>query len=199
MSSSVRREELGHKRSGERGSSRRVSQGSFASLSQDVRAHALPLFGRPATGSVGDRACRTPSSRVASRRRAANARLPPFAECVDCARRRCGIFACFGVTGDQSANRKAVLKLVKRIVHRGPDWSSVWGDGHGNYIGHQRLSIVSPDLGNSTVEGSSGNQPLFTKDKTICWIVNGEIYNHTALKVGETPTRLSGKLVSGGC
>lgn len=59
----------------------------------------------------------------------------------------------------------------------------MWGDGTGNYIAHQRLSIVSPDLGNSTVEGSSGNQPLFTKDKTLCWIVNGEIYNHTALKV----------------
>lgn len=76
-----------------------------------------------------------------------------------------------------------MLKLVKRIVHRGPDWSSVWSDGNGNYIGHQRLSIVAPDLGNSTVEGTSGNQPLFTKDKTIGWIVNGEIYNHTALKV----------------
>ena len=67
-------------------------------------------------------------------------------------------------------------------MHRGPDWSSVWGDGKGNYIAHQRLSIVAPDTGNSTVEGSSGNQPLFTKDGTLSWIVNGEIYNHTALK-----------------
>ena len=98
------------------------------------------------------------------------------------AARRCGIFACFGFKGDQSVNRKTILKLCKRIEHRGPDWSSVWGDGEGNYIAHQRLSIVSPDLGNNTVEGSSGNQPLFTKDKTLSWVVNGEIYNHTALK-----------------
>jgi len=58
----------------------------------------------------------------------------------------------------------------------------VWGDGTGNYMAHQRLSIVSPDLGNSVVEGSTGNQPLFSKDGTLTWVVNGEIYNHTALK-----------------
>jgi hypothetical protein len=27
----------------------------------------------------------------------------------------------------------------------------------------QRLAIVSPDTGNNTVEGGSGDQPLFTK------------------------------------
>ena len=77
--------------------------------------------------------------------------------------------------------------------------------------GTQRLAIVSPDTGNNTVEGGSGDQPLFTKarpgaaaaqpcgrctfsrsvltrarggaqDASLAWVVNGEIYNHTALK-----------------
>jgi hypothetical protein len=36
----------------------------------------------------------------------------------------------------RAARRKAILKLVKRIVHRGPDWSSLHADGE-NYLAHQ--------------------------------------------------------------
>jgi hypothetical protein len=38
--------------------------------------------------------------------------------------------------------RKAILKLVKRIVHRGPDWSSLHADGE-NYLAHQARRLRS--------------------------------------------------------
>ena len=89
----------------------------------------------------------------------------------------CGIFAVFGLTGDQAANRRKVVELSKRIRHRGPDWESTWSDGKGNFVSHQRLAIVSP--------GESGDQPCFLNkdtDNLKTWVVNGEIYNHEKLK-----------------
>uniref|UniRef100_A0A6T7VL96 asparagine synthase (glutamine-hydrolyzing) n=1 Tax=Pyramimonas obovata TaxID=1411642 RepID=A0A6T7VL96_9CHLO len=89
----------------------------------------------------------------------------------------CGIFAVFGLTGDQAANRRKVVELSKRIRHRGPDWESTWTDGKGNFVSHQRLAIVSP--------GESGNQPCFLHQGTDAqksWVVNGEIYNYVKLK-----------------
>jgi hypothetical protein len=42
-----------------------------------------------------------------------------------------------------------------------------------NFLAHERLAIIDP---------ASGDQPLFNEDKTIVVTVNGEIYNHLALK-----------------
>lgn len=99
----------------------------------------------------------------------------------------CGIFAVFGMTGDQAANRRKVVQLSKRIRHRGPDWESTWSDGKGNFLSHQRLAIVSP--------GEGGNQPFFVDkgtDKQKVWVTNGEIYNYEKLRAEyETPEQLA--------
>ena len=44
------------------------------------------------------------------------------------------------------ARRQAVLKLAKRLTHRGPDWFSLYGEpglqsGTTNYMAHLRLAI----------------------------------------------------------
>ena len=75
----------------------------------------------------------------------------------------CGIVAGFKT----NATRPVVVEMLRKIQHRGPDSSSLWSDDAGNYLGHQRLSIVSPE---------NGNQPFETSD--FVWMVNGEIYNH---------------------
>lgn len=41
------------------------------------------------------------------------------------------------------------------------------------FMAHERLAIIDP---------SSGDQPLFNGDKTICVSVNGEIYNYKELQ-----------------
>ncbi len=62
--------------------------------------------------------------------------------------------------------------MVERLVHRGPDDSGTYRDGHAA-LGFRRLSIV--DL-------PGGHQPLSNEDGTIWTVFNGEIYNFPALR-----------------
>lgn len=84
----------------------------------------------------------------------------------------CGIYAAFRQSDVEQFKQKA-LANVKRIRHRGPDWS-------GNYIAnstilcHERLAIVGLD---------SGAQPIVSKDGRYSLAVNGEIYNHIQLRL----------------
>ena len=85
----------------------------------------------------------------------------------------CGIFAVFGLKGDKNYTRKLVRKLLKRILHRGPDSTGIVhyeiSENEHTYMCHQRLSIVDP---------KQGEQPIFGSNDDICSVVNGEIYNH---------------------
>jgi len=84
----------------------------------------------------------------------------------------CGIVAVFDVKTGAEELRSQVLTMSKKIRHRGPDWSGVYCEG-GVILSHERLAIVDP---------VSGKQPLYTKDKKIVLAVNGEIYNHKAIR-----------------
>lgn len=84
----------------------------------------------------------------------------------------CGILAILGLSEDSSRFRHTALQLMKRIRHRGPDWSGVYT--HENTIlCHERLAIV---------DVVSGAQPLLSDDEIFALAVNGEIYNHVALR-----------------
>ncbi|GJP76363.1 hypothetical protein CLOP_g6819 [Closterium sp. NIES-67] len=84
----------------------------------------------------------------------------------------CGILACLSSSDDSPGMRARVLECSARLRHRGPDWSGVHVDNN-NFLAHERLAIVDP---------ASGHQPLFNETKEIVVTVNGEIYNHEALK-----------------
>ena len=56
--------------------------------------------------------------------------------------------------------------------HRGPDEGGVHVEP-GVGLGHRRLSII--DL-------STGQQPLYNEDKSVCVVFNGEIYNFQELR-----------------
>lgn len=74
---------------------------------------------------------------------------------------------------DQSVDwRTKALKMSSRIRHRGPDWSGIFSDRR-CILAHERLAIVDP---------LSGGQPLYSKDRTKVLAVNGEIYNHKAIR-----------------
>jgi asparagine synthase (glutamine-hydrolysing) len=80
----------------------------------------------------------------------------------------CGIAGwCHGAP-DQETLRRMTLALR----HRGPEDLGAFAD-EVTSLGHARLSIID-------VEG--GQQPLYNEDETICVVVNGEIYNHVALR-----------------
>lgn len=85
----------------------------------------------------------------------------------------CGIVAILDIApGDVAGLRPQVLKMSNRLRHRGPDWSGIYA-GNKAILAHERLSIVDPQ---------SGGQPLKSKDGKTILTVNGEIYNHQAIR-----------------
>ena len=70
------------------------------------------------------------------------------------------------------------MHLADLLAHRGPDGSGHWlastDDGrHQVGLGHRRLSIIDID---------GGVQPMWSNDKSLCLIFNGEIYNYIELR-----------------
>ncbi len=84
----------------------------------------------------------------------------------------CGIVCAFDLKISSQELRPKVLKMSKKIRHRGPDWSGIYC-GEKAVMAHERLSIVDPE---------SGQQPLYSKDKKLILAVNGEIYNHRQIR-----------------
>jgi asparagine synthase (glutamine-hydrolysing) len=82
-----------------------------------------------------------------------------------------------GITGyisNEKLNSNAMLDVLH---HRGPDHQHGYYDTTNTkqlFLGHTRLSIL--DL------SSNGNQPMFSDDKNIIMVFNGEIYNFEELK-----------------
>ncbi len=86
----------------------------------------------------------------------------------------CSIFGIFGLQpgDDATVLRRQALECSQRQRHRGPDWSGVHVDDRAILV-HERLAIVDP---------AGGSQPLLSEDGALVLAVNGEIYNHQALK-----------------
>ncbi|KAJ6630741.1 asparagine synthase [Mycena sp. CBHHK59/15] len=83
----------------------------------------------------------------------------------------CGIFAVHGLE-KPSNDRPRFIACSKRLRHRGPDWSGCFV-GSDCILVHERLAIVGVD---------TGAQPLVSQDGKLILTVNGEIYNHIALR-----------------
>jgi asparagine synthase (glutamine-hydrolysing) len=79
-----------------------------------------------------------------------------------------GIISRRGTPPDEAILRQ----MTHALAHRGPD-----GQGHlirdGVGLGHRRLSIIDPAL---------GQQPMCNEDGSVWITFNGEIYNHPALR-----------------
>jgi asparagine synthase (glutamine-hydrolysing) len=91
----------------------------------------------------------------------------------------CGIVAILNIDAnrvDPRELRQAALAMAGKIRHRGPDWSGVFSDDHA-VLAHERLSIVDVE---------HGAQPLIDTLSGCVLAVNGEIYNHQALRRGLT-------------
>lgn len=99
----------------------------------------------------------------------------------------CGILAICDSSLPPADLRLKTLMLQRLVRHRGPDGSGihVWQDASSDAptdspskstatsVAHERLAVVDP---------LSGNQPLYSHDRNLVCTVNGEIYNHEALR-----------------
>lgn len=85
----------------------------------------------------------------------------------------CGIAGFYHFDVDRVADSIKVKSMADAIAHRGPDGEGFFVQNN-IALGHRRLSII--DL-------ASGGQPMFSDDKSIIIVFNGEIYNFLELKV----------------
>lgn len=83
----------------------------------------------------------------------------------------CGITGIFDASGQRAFDRALIHRMNESQFHRGPDEGGVHLEP-GIALGHRRLSII--DL-------STGQQPLYNEDESVCVVFNGEIYNYQEL------------------
>lgn len=81
----------------------------------------------------------------------------------------CGIAGWINLENKRGANHsEAVLhSMCERMKHRGPDSEGLWLD-ETVALGMRRLSII--DL-------ATGEQPVYSEDKSVVVVMNGELYN----------------------
>ena len=77
-----------------------------------------------------------------------------------------------GQGGRPDREEDLIEAMCEVLRHRGPDEEGSFSDGS-VALGHRRLSII--DL-------ESGRQPLFSEDRNVVLVCNGEIYNHLDLR-----------------
>ena len=84
----------------------------------------------------------------------------------------CSIFGVVEISENPAAVREMALRQSRLLRHRGPDWSGIYAHPRA-VLAHERLSIV---------DVNTGAQPLYSEDRRQVLAVNGEIYNHRALR-----------------
>ncbi|HEX9636844.1 MAG TPA: asparagine synthase (glutamine-hydrolyzing) [Acidobacteriota bacterium] len=84
----------------------------------------------------------------------------------------CGIGGGLLFDPERPFDPQRLERMVESLVHRGPDSSGIHRDGPAA-LGIRRLAIV--DL-------VTGDQPLSNEDGSVWVVLNGQIYNHLALR-----------------
>jgi len=80
----------------------------------------------------------------------------------------CGIAGWINLRKTNTPDTESVLhSMCEQIVHRGPDSEGIWVDDT-VALGMRRLSVI--DL-------KTGDQPVFSEDKSVVAMMNGELYN----------------------
>lgn len=81
----------------------------------------------------------------------------------------CGIAGFFG-----AGDRVILERMAERIRHRGPDGDGFVADpDRGVFLAHRRLSIL---------DHAGGVQPMWSEDRSLVIVFNGEIYNFRELR-----------------
>lgn len=79
------------------------------------------------------------------------------------------------ITKQGNETAAGTLRMMNdRIFHRGPDGEGVYNYQNRVMMGMRRLAII--DL-------AGGNQPIFTDDRSMAIVFNGEIYNYRELRM----------------
>ncbi len=85
----------------------------------------------------------------------------------------CGICGQYNYKDQTPVIPEVIKRMTNAIHHRGPDDEGYYINGSLG-LGFRRLSIID-------LEG--GHQPMWDKEKSVCLVFNGEIYNFQELKI----------------
>jgi len=77
-----------------------------------------------------------------------------------------------GIAGFAGSDAELLERMLRSIVHRGPDGQGTDVGQHFS-IGMRRLAII---------DVATGDQPLYSDDGNLALVFNGEIYNHAELR-----------------
>lgn len=83
----------------------------------------------------------------------------------------CGIAGIYHWS-DEPIDQQRLEQMTLSLAHRGPDGSGAFIDGPLG-LGHRRLSIIDPAL---------GQQPMLNQNGSLAVVFNGEIYNYRELR-----------------
>jgi asparagine synthase (glutamine-hydrolysing) len=86
----------------------------------------------------------------------------------------CGIVGIINLNSGESVDVARLTCMRDVIRHRGPDGEGLIVDGPVG-LGSRRLAIV---------DVAGGHQPMANEDESVWVVLNGEIYNHAALRPG---------------
>jgi asparagine synthase (glutamine-hydrolysing) len=84
----------------------------------------------------------------------------------------CGIAGILHQDPSRRVDRDSLRRMTRAVSHRGPDGEGYYEDGNVG-LGHRRLAII--DL-------TTGNQPMYSRDRDVVVVFNGEIYNYVELR-----------------
>ena len=84
----------------------------------------------------------------------------------------CGINVILRKKGDSRSDHSLIQKMNEEMRYRGPDGSGIWSSDEVT-LGMVRLSIIGL---------ATGQQPIFSSDKSLVLVCNGEIYNYVELR-----------------
>ena len=84
----------------------------------------------------------------------------------------CGICGYINLNQTSQINDNTIVKMANRMEHRGPDDIGHYSENSFS-LAMRRLSIIDTE---------NGNQPIYSDDKKIVIIMNGELYNYKQLR-----------------
>lgn len=84
----------------------------------------------------------------------------------------CGIAGVVKLNPQEVVEEPRLARMRDALRHRGPDDAGLWVDG--------RIGLASRRL--SIIDVAGGHQPMANEDGSVWSVLNGEIYNHAALR-----------------
>ena len=88
----------------------------------------------------------------------------------------------------EGVDKQELERMCERMKLRGPDRGALYA-GKQVGLGHRRLSVI--DL-------STGDQPMFSRDRNVVIVFNGEAVSQSLMRIKQKYCFLTGRFITSG-